>query len=233
LGEREPHESKLYADFPHLYDRIFQRIFYSDLEFAIRSLDIQKGQRILEVGVGTGISLPAYPKHCKVVGIDLAQGMLLRAKGKIQTNRWSHAEILGMDALDMCFRRDSFDHVMAFHVVTVVPDPVRMMREVGRVCKPNGTIVIVNHFRSEKPFLGIFEDLIDPVTTKLGWRSTLRLSRLISQANLNVEKVTKCSKRSLYDVVFIRNSKNGRSHQATKDQSDVSLATYGPLRGCL
>ena len=212
MRRRAPHESKLYADFPQLYDKIFQKIFYADLEFAIRSLDIQEGQKILEVGVGTGISLSAYPKHCKVVGIDLAQGMLLRAKGKIQNKGWKHAEILGMDALNMCFRKDSFDHVMAFHVVTVVPDPVQMMREVRRVCKPDGTIVIVNHFRSEKAFLGVFEDLIDPVTTKLGWSSTLKLSKLVSQANLNVEKVTRCSKRSLYDVIFIRNSKNGRPH---------------------
>lgn len=211
MGGREPHESKLYADFPHLYDRLFQRIFYTDLAFAIRSLNLREGSKILEVGVGTGISLPAYPKHCRVVGIDLAQGMLLRAKGKIQKNGWNHAEVLGMDALNMCFRADSFDHVMAFHVVTVVPDPVRMMKEIRRVCKPGGTIVIVNHFRSERPYLGIFEDLIDPVTKKLGWTSTLTLSNLVSHAHLNVEKVTKSSRRSLYDVVFIKNNKAGKS----------------------
>jgi phosphatidylethanolamine/phosphatidyl-N-methylethanolamine N-methyltransferase len=210
LRGKEPHESKIYADFPHLYDKIFQRIFYTDLEFAIRSLNLEDGQRILEIGVGTGISLPAYPKNCKVVGIDLARGMLLQAKGKILDNAWDHAELVGMDALNMSFRKDSFDHVMAFHVVTVVPDPVKMMIEAKRVCKPGGRIVIVNHFRSESPFLGMFEDMIDPVTRKLGWRSTLRLSKLISQANLDVETVTKCSKRSLYNVVVVRNTKNGR-----------------------
>ena len=155
MGEIEAHESKLYSEFAPLYDKIFGKIFYSRLESVIEELDIPPGAKVLEVGAGTGTSFPAYPRHCQVTGIDLAPDMLARAQRKIRENGWTHLTVIEMNALDLDFPDSSFDYVMAFHVVTVVPDPVRMIAEAKRVCKPGGKIVIVNHFTSDFPLLGL------------------------------------------------------------------------------
>jgi phosphatidylethanolamine/phosphatidyl-N-methylethanolamine N-methyltransferase len=148
MGEIEAHESKLYSEFAPLYDKVFGKIFYSRLRRVIESLRIPRGAKVLEVGVGTGTSFPAYPRHCEVTGIDLAPDMLARARKKIRDNGWTHLKVLEMDALRLEFANDSFDYVMAFHVVTVVPDPIRMIEEARRVCRPGGRIVVVNHFTS-------------------------------------------------------------------------------------
>src|SRR3990167_6406642 len=120
MGEIEAHESKLYAEFAPLYDKIFGKIFYSRLESVIEELDIPPGAKVLEVGAGTGTSFPAYPTHCQVTGIDLAPDMLARAQRKIRENGWTHLTVIEMNALDLDFPDNSFDYVMAFHVVTVV-----------------------------------------------------------------------------------------------------------------
>ena len=88
----------------------------------IRSLNIEPGARVIEVGVGTGLSFDAYPRHCQVTGIDLAPEMLEHAQEKIERNGWRHLKVMEMDALDLKFADSSFDYVMAFHVVSVVPD---------------------------------------------------------------------------------------------------------------
>ena len=209
MAEIEAHESKIYSEFAPLYDKIFGKIFYSRLERVIEELEIPPGAKVLEVGAGTGTSFPAYPSHCEVTGIDLAPDMLARAQRKIEENGWSHLRVLEMNALDLKFPDNSFDYVMAFHVVTVVPDPVRMIAEAQRVCKPSGNIVIVNHFTSDFPLLGSLTEALDPITRWLGWRTDLRLKPFIETTSLTVEKVYKLSKASLYTVVLGRKDHNG------------------------
>jgi len=209
MAEIEAHESKLYSEFAPLYDKIFGKIFYSRLERVIEELDIPPGAEVLEVGAGTGTSFPAYPSHCEVTGIDLAPDMLSRAQRKIRDNGWAHLKVLEMNALDLEFPDDTFDYVMAFHVVTVVPDPVRMIAEAQRVCKPGGNIVIVNHFTSDFPLLGSLTEALDPLTRWLGWRTNVRLKPFIETTSLAVEKVYKLSKGSLYTVVLGRKDHNG------------------------
>jgi len=209
MGEIEAHESKLYSEFAPLYDKIFGKIFYSRLESVIEDLDIPPGAKVLEVGAGTGTSFPAYPTHCQVTGIDLAPDMLARAQRKIRENGWTHLTVIEMNALDLDFPDNSFDYVMAFHVVTVVPDPVRMIAEAKRVCKPGGKIVIVNHFTSDFPLLGTLTEALDPVTRWLGWRTNLRLKPFIKTTDLTVERMYKLSKTSLYTVLHGTKEKNG------------------------
>ena len=209
MAEIEAHEGKLYSEFAPLYDKIFGKIFYSRLERVIEELDIPPGAEVLEVGAGTGTSFPAYPSHCEVTGIDLAPDMLSRAQRKIRDNGWTHLKVLEMNALDLEFPDDTFDYVMAFHVVTVVPDPVRMIAEAQRVCKPGGNIVIVNHFTSDFPLLGSLTEALDPLTRWLGWRTNVRLKPFIETTSLAVEKVYKLSKGSLYTVVLGRKDHNG------------------------
>lgn len=209
MAEIEAHESKLYSEFAPLYDKIFGKIFYSRLESVIEDLDIPPGAKVLEVGAGTGTSFPAYPKHCNVTGIDLAPDMLARAQRKIRDNGWTHLTVREMNALDLEFPDNSFDYVMAFHVVTVVPDPIRMIAEAKRVCKPGGKIVIVNHFTSDVPVLGTLTEALDPITRWLGWRTNLRLKPFIRTTHLPVERVYKLSKTSLYTVLHGRKTDNG------------------------
>jgi len=215
MADIEAHESKLYAEFAPFYDRVFGKMFYSRIERVIEDLEIPSGAKVLEVGAGTGTSFPAYPTHCNVTGVDLAPDMLARARQKIEDNGWSHLRVIEMNALELEFPDNSFDYVMAFHVVTVVPDPVRMISEAKRVCKPSGKIVIVNHFTSDVPVLGSLTKAMDPLTRLLGWRTDLQLKPFIESTGLTIEKVYKLSKSSLYTVVLGRKGTNG--HLATRE----------------
>jgi len=215
MGEIEAHESKLYSEFAPLYDKVFGKIFYSRLERVIEDLQIPRGAKVLEVGAGTGTSFPAYPAHCRITGIDLAPDMLTRARQKIAENRWRHIRVLEMNALALDFPDDTFDYVMAFHVVTVVPDPVAMINEAKRVCKPGGKIVIVNHFTSDFPVLGLVTRSLDPITRWLGWRTDLKLKPFITSTNLTVERVYKITKASLYTVLV--GTKTSKNHPQPRD----------------
>jgi phosphatidylethanolamine/phosphatidyl-N-methylethanolamine N-methyltransferase len=202
------HESKLYYEFSHLYDKVFTRVFYPRIEEVVHSLDIPPNARVLEVGAGTGLAFPAYPTHARVTGIDLAAEMLEQAHDKIVRNGWRHIHVVEMDALNLTFEDNSFDYATAFHVVSVVPDARRLMQEVIRVTKPGATIVVINHFRSTKRLLAALDSLIEPATLRLGWH-TLRLADVIEGMPLEVKSTYKRSKGSLFTIVVARNTKSG------------------------
>ena len=201
------HESKLYYEFSRVYDLIFARIFYPRIASVIRDLEIPPGAKVLELGVGTGLSLEAYPPHAQVVGVDLAPDMLEHAQERIDRNGWRHISVMEMDAMNLALPDSSFDYVMAFHVVSVVPDAARLMREAQRVCRPGGTMVVINHFRSENTVIAGLQRSIDPVTRRLGW-TTLRLGELLRMRGLDTTRVWKTSARSLFTIVEARNQKS-------------------------
>ena len=207
IANSQPHESALYYEFSHLYDVFFGRVFYPRIVRVIRSLAIEPGARVLELGVGTGLSLEAYPQHCQVTGIDLAPEMLERAQDRVNRNGWRHVTLQQGDAQNLTFADDAFDYVMAFHVVSVVPDPQRMMAEAERVCRPGGLLTIINHFRSRQPSVARVQRGIDPVTRRLGWTTTLCLPALLDGSRLHVERQWKTSSRSLFTIVVARNAK--------------------------
>jgi len=95
----QAHESRLYSEYALLYDKTFGKIFYDRIRQVIESLNIPPGAHVLELGVGTGTSFPAYSRHCEVIGIDLAADMLAQARAKIAKNTWSHLRVMEMDAL--------------------------------------------------------------------------------------------------------------------------------------
>jgi phosphatidylethanolamine/phosphatidyl-N-methylethanolamine N-methyltransferase len=197
-----PHESKIYSQFAHLYDRIFTGVFYPRIARVISRLGIPPGARVLEVGVGTGLSLSTYPEHCEMTGVDISTDMLERAETKIADQGWRHITLMEMDAQRLSFPDNCFDYVTSFHVVSVVPEPQKMMSEMVRVCRPGGTIVVINHFRSERPLLARLVDRLDPITCKLGWSTTLRLSDLIGNVPLRLKQRYKTSPRSLFTVMI-------------------------------
>jgi len=206
LEEVQAHESKLYYELSHLYDRVFTRVFSPRIERVIRSLNIEPGGRVIEVGAGTGLSFAAYPAHCQVTGIDLAPEMLEKAQEKIDRNGWRHLKVMEMNALDLKFPDNSFDYAMAFHVVSVVPDAARLMQEVLRVTRPGGTVVIINHFRSRNRLLATLDMLVEPIWRRLGWH-TLAIEDVVAGVPLEVERTYKTSSRSLFTIVIGKNRK--------------------------
>jgi len=210
-----PHESKIYSEFARYYDKIFEGVFFPRILRVIHDLGIEPGASVLEVGVGTGLALSAYPHDCHLTGIDLAPDMLERARRKVAREGWKHIDLAVGDAQNLEFADESFDYVTSFHVVSVVPEPKRMMHEMVRVCRPGGTIVIINHFRSERPVIASVVDRLDPVTRKLGWRTTLRLSELLENVPLEMVRRYKTSPRSLFTVMIAKKPGEGRALAAS------------------
>ena len=206
LEDAQPHQSKIYYEFSHFYDKIFKRVFYPRIASVVQSLKIPSGARVLEVGVGTGLSLDAYPSHCQVVGVDLAPDMLEIAQEKVDRNGWRNVSLMEMDAQDLTLPADGFDYAMAFHVVSVVPDPKLLMRELTRVCKPGATVVVINHFRSRNRFFATMDKVIEPITSRLGWR-TLDLDDVFGASPVQPKRVFKTASRSLFTVVIGENRK--------------------------
>lgn len=206
IDSAQAHESKLYYELSHVYDLVFSNVFGPRIHRVIESLQLQPGTSVLEVGVGTGLSLDAYPRHCEVTGIDLAPEMLERAQAKIDENRWRNIHVQAMDALNMEFEDSSFDFTMAFHVISVVPDGRRLLEEMIRVTKPGGTIVIINHFRFRHPLLSAIDTMIEPITRRLGWH-TLDLDETLAGSPLRIDRLYKSSPRSLFTILIGTNDK--------------------------
>ncbi len=198
---------KIYALYSDVYDVIFKRFFYPRIRSAIQSMEIHPGDRILDIGVGTGLSLPLYPRHCKVVGIDLSMDMLEQAQKKVERLGLSHITLMAMDAMNLFFNDNSFDKVFISHVVSVVPDPVRTLEEAKRVCKRQGDIVIVNHFQSENRWFAKIEEFLNPICKRIGWRSDISLKGILEASGLRVERNYKLKKIDLWRIVFATNDK--------------------------
>jgi phosphatidylethanolamine/phosphatidyl-N-methylethanolamine N-methyltransferase len=207
--ERHPaHESRLYGSLSRFYDVAVGRFFVPRVTSVVRSLPLSPRTEVLELGVGTGISLAAYPRTCHVVGIDYSEDMLREARERVERARWTHVDLEQGDATRLRFAGDSFDVVTAFHVVTVVPDPRDLMREAVRVCRPGGLIAVVNRFRSRVPALDVLEKEMEPLTRRWGWR-TLRREEVFDPVPLDVLAVRRGGPLGLFTAVVARNTKRG------------------------
>ncbi len=198
----EPHQSRVYSDFARFYDFTLGRMFVDHEHEVIEQLNLRPGQQVLEVGVGTGISLDAYPAYVDVVGIDPSADMLRHAVKKARENGWSHIDVRQGDALNLEFPDNSFDWVTTFHVMTVVPDPLRMMQEMVRVCKPGGKIVMVNHFASENPLLYSLVWAANPLTRHLGWTTRLLVRDVLGDKQIKVERNERVARLSVHRLVI-------------------------------
>jgi len=172
-----------------VYDFIFDWIFAPGRTAAIEQLSLQRGDSVLEVGIGTGLNLPLYPAACRLTGIDLSQEMLDKAVERVQTLAMPNIILKVMDATSMSFGDNEFDKVVATYTISAVPDPVAVLREMRRVVKPGGILVILNHFRSDRRLMGYLEDMVAPVCTRLGWKSNLPLTPLLEQVGLVPELI--------------------------------------------
>jgi phosphatidylethanolamine/phosphatidyl-N-methylethanolamine N-methyltransferase len=181
--------NRAYAVLSPVYDFLFDKIFYPGRVAAIDLLEIQPGNRVLEVGVGTGLNLPLYSRDCNVTGIDISKEMLRKAEERVLTLGMANTKLMVMDGSRLAFPDDSFDRVIATYVISAVPDPVKTLLEMRRVCKPSGHLVILNHFKSENPVIGMFEKLLAPVCTKIGFNTELKLMPLLERVALSPDQM--------------------------------------------
>lgn len=198
---------KVYSNYSGVYDLIFGKIFESGREIGLELLDIRKDDNILEVGVGTGLSLPFYPRYCRIVGIDLSAKMLKEAEKKIKESKLSNVRIHKMDATNMEFEDNAFDAVMAAYFISTVPDPVKAVNEIKRVCKKGGKIIFLNHFMSKNKFVSGIEKRISPVCCKLGFRTDLDLYDLLDKTGLRINKKEKVNFFNYWKAVQCINNK--------------------------
>jgi len=182
---------RAYKFYAPAYDFVFDWIFHPGREQAMRLLDIKRNDHVLEVGIGTGLNLPLYPTHCHITGIDLSEEMLEKAQDKIIELGLNSVTLKVMDATVMDFGDSEFDSAVATYTISAVPDPVGVLREMRRVVKPGGSIVLLNHFRSDRRVVGRLEDLVSPVCTRLGWKSNLPFEPLLKQVGLIPDISTK------------------------------------------
>jgi phosphatidylethanolamine/phosphatidyl-N-methylethanolamine N-methyltransferase len=168
-----------YRRWAPVYDFTFGLVAEAGRKHAVQIINRRKG-RVLEVGVGTGLSLPCYGGHLTITGIDLSPEMLAKAHGKVTSKKLGNVTGLHeMDAGALAFPDESFDTVVAMYVMTVVPDPERVMRELERVCAPGGEVILVNHFSEDEGVRGLFERRLAPFGDLLGWRPVFGLDRVL------------------------------------------------------
>ncbi|MFO1090470.1 MAG: methyltransferase domain-containing protein [Hyphomicrobiales bacterium] len=180
---------KAYARWEPVYDIVFGEVFQAGRRHAVERVNRRSG-RVLEVGVGTGLSLPHYKHSLRITGIDLSPQMLRKARERVNRHHLHNVEaLLEMDAGNMRFPDNSFDVVTAMFVLPVVPDPGRVMAELERVCKPGGEVIVVNHFSEDGGMRGLLEKALAPAASSLGWRSEFPQEAVMVRKALKLEEV--------------------------------------------
>lgn len=182
-----------YARWAPVYDMTFGRVTGQGRRRAVSVLNALGG-RVLEVGVGTGLALQHYGAGVEVTGIDASDQMLGKAREKVAELGLTHVKALKvMDARQLEFADGSFDHIAAMHIMSVVPEPERVMAEMVRVLRPGGTVLIVNHFARaahETGWLAWLERKLAPLADLLGWHSDFERSRVLSTPGLTLIEET-------------------------------------------
>ena len=192
---------RVYENLSSVYDFTFGPTLHPGRVDAIRRMGIKANDQVLEVGVGTGINASLYPRDCAVTGIDLSTSMLEKARHRIARKGVRNVRLLEMDATNLKFPDDTFDVVYAPYVISVVPDPVAVTREMVRVCRPGGRIVILNHFRSRNAIGATLERIIAPATKYLGFKSDLDLPAFLVQADLKPVSIQKVNVPRIWSLV--------------------------------
>lgn len=191
------------------YDITFGRLVRRRIARAISHMNIQADDLVLDLGIGTGVSLNYYPAdRGRLIGLDLSAGMLKQACKKIADQGRTNASVFQADALFLPFGDNSFDHVFISHVISVVSDPYRLVREAQRVAKPGARIVLLNHFQSTNPMVAMIEKWVSPICTQLGWRSDLQLNELVKRTGMQIDYRYKLESIDLWETVVVNNDKS-------------------------
>ncbi|PYF11244.1 phosphatidylethanolamine N-methyltransferase /phosphatidyl-N-methylethanolamine N-methyltransferase [Rhodobacter viridis] len=184
--------ARSYKRWAPIYDRTFGKITHAGRHHAAREVN-STGGAVLEVGIGTGLALDLYePSKVAVTGIDLSPDMLAKAQARAEAQGLRNVAGLHiMDARELAFEDESFDHVVALHIMSVVPEPRRVLAEMARVCRVGGTVLITNHFARETGGWGVAAKLAAPMADALGWHSDFARDEVMSEPRLKLVEETR------------------------------------------
>jgi len=194
-----------YRRYAPVYDFLFGPVFEPGRRRLVEALNCRPGDEILEVGVGTGLSLPYYPRHAHVTGIDLSPHMLARADIQVRRHGLRNVALMAMDVQRLSFPDASFDKVSALYVASVVPDPAEMMQELERVCRPGGEVVIVNHFTRNNGMVARIERGLAPLARSLGFRPLFPLDAFIGLTRLELTEAMPVNAFGYWTLLRFRN----------------------------
>lgn len=198
----------VYGRLAGLYDVMFGPVANFGRKRVVAEVNRLEPSSVLEVGVGTGISLRHYDSRHEISGIDLSAEMLDRAKRRVAQGSFRHVRQLQvMDAQDMAYDDNSFDVVVAMYVMSVVPDPQKVLSEMQRVCRPNGKIFIVNHFSQDHGFLNKIERLLEPYADSLGWRPHFLIDGFLATVGLTVLEQKPVPPLGVFTMLVCENNK--------------------------
>jgi phosphatidylethanolamine/phosphatidyl-N-methylethanolamine N-methyltransferase len=224
-----------YRRWAPIYDLTFGKIAEAGRKNAVQIINRRRG-RVLEVGVGTGLTLPCYGSHLTITGIDLSPEMLAKAEDKV--DRHNLANVAGlheMDAGALAFPDESFDTVVAMYVMTVVPEPPRVMRELERVCATGGEVILVNHFSEEEGVRGFLERRLAPFADLIGWRPVFGIDQVLVCGDLRLAERRSLRPFGLFTMLrFVKEPGFGLVPQRVLGvKSEVRVPTRVPARSRL
>lgn len=204
---------KSYRRYAQIYDLYFGAVFQPGRRAVIQLMNCNAGDNILEVGVGTGLSLPLYSNQVHITGIDVSVEMLAKARRRKQRDRLTNVELFEMDAEAMSFSSNSFDKVVGMYVASVVPNPKRFVDEMRRVCRPGGEIFLVNHFHSANPIVARLEKMAAPLSKLMGFHPDFSLNDFVRDTELDVIDRTRVNLLGYWTLLRARNNKPGTASE--------------------
>lgn len=193
---------RAYDRIAKVYDFFFGAILQPGRERAVRTIPSRPGLRLLELGIGTGLTAPLYSRDWSVVGADLSAAMLLQARKRIAELGLEHSvRLVQADGARLPFEDESFDVILVPYVMSVVPDPIGVGRELRRVCRQSGQIILLNHFLSQDSLGAKLERWISPLTTRIGFRTDLSLQWLLTGAGLTAVAISSVNVPRIWTLV--------------------------------
>ena len=199
---------KSYKRVSSFYDYTFGQVFRPGQKKLVSMMNCSQNDKVLEIGIGTGTSFKYYPSETSVTGIDISPDMLEKAKKNIKNLNLSKKNVLMMNGEQLTFEDDSFDKVVGMYVVSVTQNPDLLIKEMKRVCKPNGDIYLVNHFSfdTDSKIMKLIEKGLMPVSKYLGWRPYFPFSEFNSYAKLNVQSISKVNLFDYWGIIHAINT---------------------------
>ncbi len=198
--------TKIYSLYSYFYDSFFGAIFHPGLRAASELMNIQPGERVLEVGIGTGMSLSLYPDNVEVVGIDINQDMIKQAGEKKQRMSYTNVKLCITDATEMGFKDNYFDKVIASHSITVIPKPDETLKELKRVCKEDAEFFFLNYSGSDDNVVARIEKAWSPIRSRLGLGKAIDLEGLLQKANFKIDFKNRVNIFKLFQLIKCSNS---------------------------
>ena len=197
---------RVYSVLARVYDGFFDWALGPGRRYAVKRLAVAPGDRVLEVGVGTGLSLPVYPSGAEVIGIDISEPMLERARARLDALGRQDVFLQRMDASAMAYPDEHFDRLLAPYVISVVADPAKVLHEMVRVCRPGGTIIVVNHFQSDFRPLAWAERLLSPLSTWIGFHLDTPVETVTRTPGLTLVRRERVNLLGLWTLLEFRRS---------------------------